>query len=615
MKFSPKVTKRMINYTPEQYEAALTRIDRSADEYLFGMLHGDLRTGYATRFMGIRTTYEELDTEIERVARALFAFGLRQGDTISISLPNVKESILYIYACWRIGVTANLIDPRTNGQGILERVRTTNSKLLVIIMDVCDPKIDEVLNELPVEHVIIVSPKDSLKVGFKLIPTLGVLAYTIKGKKFAEGRMDQNGKYIWHADFIENNYTDLEDIRAVYSPDLIAAITYTSGTASDGDGKIKGAALTHRAFNSALCAFRCVVDPIEYQPGDTFGGFVPFFSAYGAVCGMHASLCGALEVILVPIFDQEKFAKFLLKIKPNIFLSVPRFLEQLSDYPKLKKKNNLLSFIHIAIAGGDKISGASMERVNETLKRGGCDCGVRVGYGSTELGGSIAVMPRYNPETSKYPWQADGNVGTVMPHCKAMVIDPDTGKELPIGEVGELCVNSVSQMEYYVGRPDATEEITIYGADGTKYYKMGDKGRLDENGIFYFVDRYKRSIMRLDGHTVHPSPIENVIMMHDAVEICAVAGLSKGNDSSGTIASAFVVLRKSEIPQEQILKEIDTICLKHLPERDRAVAYKVVAELPYTPMGKIHFRELSKEIFKPEEFFIVDRRACMLPEA
>ena len=603
------------HYDQETLRHALDRIDRTADDFLFGLLHGKQRQEFATNFMGIRTTYDQLDTEIERTARALKAFGVRQGDYISIALPNVKESIVYMYACWRIGAVTILIDPRTNGRGIAERVARTNSKLLVTIMDICDPKIDEVLDGMPVEHVIVVSPSDSLKAGLKLMPTLGVLAYSVKKKKFAEGRMGENSKYIWHSEFIRRHNTKLEDIRAVYSPDLIAAVPYTSGTASDG--LMKGAAITHRAFNAALCAFRYSVREEEYRRGYTFGGFIPFFSAYGAISGMHASLCGGLEILLTPIFDPAKFAQLLLRTKPNIFLSVPRYHEQLAEHPKLQKKCGKLSFIKIAISGGDKISMSSMERINAAFNRCGYKGGLRVGYGSTELGGSIAVMPYYEPGAAAGPgdfqWKAEGNVGRVLPHCKALVIDPDTGEELPAGAEGELCVHSLSQMEYYLGLPEETREITHMGSDGLKYYRMGDKGRLGEDGCFYFIDRYKRSLMRPDGHTVHPSPIENVIMGHEAVEICAVVGLRLDEEKAGAIPSAFIVLREGyDTPEKEqaVFLEIDKLCLKLLPERDRAIAYKAVKELPYTPMAKIHFRKLEQEVFEPSQFVITDRTFC-----
>ncbi|MCL2301342.1 MAG: acyl--CoA ligase [Firmicutes bacterium] len=588
---------------------SFSRIDRNADEFMFGLHHGKQREEIAIDFIGAHTTYHQLDAEVERTARALFAYGIRQGDTVTIVMPNLKETVVYMYACWRIGAVANMLDPRTNSEGILERTERAKAKLFVTVFNICGDKIDPILDRISAKNVILISPSDSMKGCIKPKPLLGSLVFDQKKRVFARSHgMDAGGKYIWNADFLRAYHTDELDVRAAYRSGMAAAIVYTSGTSADG--LMKGAVITHRALNAATVGLSYSVKPEDRRRQDTFGGFIPFFSSYGLFNGMHASLCGGLRIILVPLFDPAKFADMLLKTKPNSFLGVPRFHEQLADHPKLQKKNNKLAFIRNPVSGGDKISLASIERINKTFARSGCRAGLRIGYGSTELGACIAVMPSYDPETSDFPWRAEGNVGYIMPQCKAIVIDPDTDEPLPFGEDGELAVHSLCQMEGYYGCPKETEEITYIAKDGTKYYRMGDKGRLDENGCFYFLDRYKRSLMRPDGHTVHPAPIENVIMRHEAVEKCAVAGLSLGENQAGSIPSAFVVLREgyggTAEENREVLANIDELCLKYLPERDRAFAYRTVKELPYTPMGKVDFRALEKEIFDPAKFLLRD---------
>ena len=584
-------------------------IDCSADEFMFGLHHGRQRDDIAIDFIGVQTSYHQLDAEVERAARALTAYGIRQGDYVTFLMPNLLETVVYIYACWRIGAVTNMVDPRANTEGILERAERTNSKLIVTVFNVCEEKIDPILDRFSAKNVILVNPSDSMKGCLKPKPLAASLILARHKRAFARGHdIGAGSKYIWNTDFLREYQTDAFNIRADYSPDLVAAIVYTSGTSADG--VIKGAVVTHRALNAATMGLSYSVRPEDRRRQDTFGGFIPFFACYGLINGMHAGLCGGLRVILVPLFDPTKFADMLLKIKPNSFLGVPRFHEQLADHPKLQKKNNKLAFIKNPISGGDKISLASIERINKTFARSGSKAGLRVGYGSSELGACVAVMPAYDPETSDFPWRAEGNVGYIMPQCKAMVINPDTGEPLPFGQSGELAMHSLSQMGGYFGLPKETEEITYIAEDGTKYYRMGDKGHLDEKGCFYFVDRYKRSLMRPDGRTVHPAPIENVIMKHKAVEKCAVAGLRLGENKAGAITSAFVVLREGygDTPEKEreILADIDKLSLQHLPEADRAFAYRTVKELPYTLMGKVNFRELEKEIFNPAHFFLTD---------
>ena len=590
-------------------ENAFARADRNADDFMFGRHHGKEREETAINIKGVRTTYNQLDAMVEQVAKALTIYGIKQGDYVTFVMPNLPEMVVYIYACWRIGAIINTADPRTHAEGILARAENTNSKLLITVFNICEEKIDPILDKLPC-NVILINPYSDSVAASKTKVFLAGLIYGKETKAFAESHtVGPGSKYTWHRDFIRDIPSDMPDFRACYYSGMVAAVIYTSGTSADG--LMKGAVLTHEALNAASVGLYYSVRPQDRRRQDTFGGFIPFFAAYGLMNGMHAALCGGLQILLVPVFNPEKFADMLMKLKCNTFLGVPRFHEQLANHPKLKKKSRRLAFIKNPVSGGDKISLASIERINEAYARNGSKAGLRVGYGSTELGGSIAVMPTYNPEDSDFPWREQGNVGYILPQCNAIVVDPDTGKPLPFGQDGELCMNSRCQMREYFGLPEQTAEITYTAPDGTVYFRMGDKGHLDESGCFYFIDRYKRSLMRPDGHTVHPSPIENVIMNHESVQICAVVGLPLGEENAGAIASAFVVLReeyKDKSPEEEraLLLDIDKMCLKLLPERDRAIAYRVVDEVPYTLMGKINFRELEKETFDPANFLLTD---------
>ncbi|MCL2298573.1 MAG: acyl--CoA ligase, partial [Firmicutes bacterium] len=230
-------------------EGAFVTIYRNADDFMFGRHHGKQRDEFAVKMVGLRTTYTQLDYEVERAATALYAYGIRQGDYVSFAMPNLKETIVYIYACWRIGAVANLIDPRTNSEGILERVERTHSKLLITVFNLCGEKFDCILDRLPCAHVILVNPYADSVAASKALVFLAGLKYGKEVKEFnGTHTVGGDSKYVWHSEFI-NSYTYDEDIRACYSPGMAAAVVYTSGTASDG--VIKGAVLTHEALNAA----------------------------------------------------------------------------------------------------------------------------------------------------------------------------------------------------------------------------------------------------------------------------------------------------------------------------------------------------------------------------
>ncbi|MCL2023660.1 MAG: acyl--CoA ligase [Oscillospiraceae bacterium] len=578
-------------------------IQQNADTFMFNQNRHNM-DGIALTIFGVTTTYGQLDKEVDALARSLKGYGIQKGDYVAFCLPNLKEVVLYYYALWRIGAVAVPCDPRTNALGILERVKLAKAKLFITVIDIIPGKLDAALDDIPCENIVVVTPADSLPTFSNPIALAAAVKYKSMKKKSG---LDNNPRVIWHTDFLKK-FTCDGDIHCEYEKDMNALVLFTSGTSQDG--AMKGAIHTHAGLNASAKAFH-IRAKSGISDGDTFGGFIPFFASYGVFNGMHMALVMCMNIILVPVYNPLKFDELIFKHKPNVFLGVPRFFEILARSKLTKKSPDSLSFIKESVIGGDKITFASLREINECFASHGVAKGPRVGYGSTEVGGCVSGMRSYkaNISTDEYDWDAEGNVGLLLPICEVAVIDPDTGKELPLGQDGELCVSSLCSMKEYLGCPKETEEITIY-IDGKKFYRMGDKGHLGENGHFYFVDRYKRSMMRPDGHTVHPAPAENVIATYPDVDTCAVAGLKKEGDAhmAGVIPTAFVVMKKEvKVDDEgKLLRDIDKLCLRHLPERDKALVYKLVDRLPYTPMGKVDFRELEKIPLVNDEFTVCE---------
>ncbi|MDR1805913.1 MAG: acyl--CoA ligase [Clostridium sp.] len=593
----------MAVYPENIREKILSDVDMNADAYIF-KINADNMNGTALTYFGAKTSYAQFDKEIDELARCLRGYGVEKGDYVALCMPNLKELVLYYYAIWRIGAVAVAIDPRTNASGIMERAAMTKSKLLVTVLDIIPGKIDEVMDTLPCKNMIVVTPADSMNSFGTAKNLLAKMLYS--GKKKKSG-LSEDKRVIWHTDFLKS-YSFEGDVHAPYESEQVAVVLFTSGTSADGI--VKGAIHTHSALNASAASFKFRARG-SVGRGDTFGGFIPFFAAYGAFNAMHMALNLGMNIVLIPVFKPLEFDKMIFKYKPNCSLGVPRFFELLARSKKLRKGGKQLNFIKETIIGGDKITPASIREINACWERCGAQRGPRVGYGSTELGGCVSGMRSYpaNVSTDEYPWDTEGNVGLILPCVDVLVVDPETGEELPIGADGELCVGGYTMMKGYYGKPKETEEITYIAADGKKYYRMGDKGHLGQDGHFYFTDRYKRSMMRPDGHTVHPSPIENVIAGHPSVDSCAVAGLKKIGEESraGVIPCAFIVTKEGMEPADKdaFLHEVDKLCRKELPERDMALAYTLVERLPYTLMGKVDFRKLENEEKLDVKRFIV----------
>lgn len=259
-----------------------------------------------------------------------------------------------------------------------------------------------------------------------------------------------------------------------------------------------------------------------------------------------------------------------------------------------------MSFLNIPVTGGDKISPSTLSDINKKLAERGSVCKLKVGYGSTELGGVLST-------TLDHKCYVPGSVGTVLPGGAVKIVDPDTLKELPYNTDGEIYAHSATQMLNYLNNPKETENILHIDENGVRYYKTGDKGHITEDGIVFIVDRYKRLMKRPDGHQVHASPIENVLNSHTDVLQCAVVGISQKGLKTGSIPTAFVVRKQSSTTDEEFAYELDKYCKVRLGERECALAYTFIEKMPYNTMGKIDFKLLEKNTFDTIKAIIVDR--------
>lgn len=551
----------------------------------------------ALTYLGTEITYDELKRNIHKYVNRLKSYGLQKGDCFSLVMPNTPETVYYKYAAWVMGAKVNLIDPRFNPEGILFSINMSSSKFAVVIVDKYLEKIVPIIDRLRVEHIIVVNPSDSidLKQAKGVKPYIAKCLYTAKDLNlFFRDRDFRSNKVIINQSFMDGIESTFN--QPIYEENMDASIVFTSGTT----GTPKGAVLTHDAYNTKVNQIKYAVPKL--YPGDRFLAAIPFFSAYGSFAGMHTNLCNGENLILIPNFKPEEFGDLVCKYRTNTFIGVPKYIEDLEkNHENLKLKHKLedLSFIINPVTGGDKIASKVVERSNDMYHKEGTDANVIVGYGSSETSGpvmtTISDKEYYDPKST----------GVLMPGVKYIFVDPETGKIIENGTEGELCIHDPGMMDRYLDDPVATEAITIY-YNGEKYYKMGDLFRVNEKGMFYFMGRTKRVMMRPDGHTVHANPIEEAIQMHSGVDGVCVVGLSKADGSSGTIPTAFVVLKEGFVPSEDLVKEIDDIQLANLSERNRALAITFIESLPYTLMAKVNYKELEQILFEDIETYIVD---------
>lgn len=515
----------------------------------------------ALRFYWKKISYKALFEKIKIVANAFVELGIKRNDVVAICAVTTPETIYAFYALNYIGATANIIDPRTNIDRIIDYLRKSNTKCIVAI-DKCEVIVDKVLCENVCESAVIFSPTNTLNP----LNKVNVSGYHKNDNKFEWNQFIKFGK-------------ERKAEKAIYEKERTAAIVYTGGTT----GIPKGAMLSDDTFN--VMAFQYMHIGIDYNREDNFLNIMPPFIAYGIVCGIHMTLTLGLTNVIIPLLDTTKLDKLVLKYRPMLMLCVPTHYEILAHSSKIEGKD--LSFLKIPGCGGDGINVKLEQQLNHFLTEHNCPSDIAKGYGMTEVG-SAAV-------TCRGKINKEGSVG--IPHCKTIVsvFDIETMQELKYGEEGEICICTEAMMNSYLGMPEETQKVIKVHADGSKWVHSGDLGYMDEDGFLFIKGRMKRMIIRPDGHNVFPLQIENVIMEHDDIENCAVVGKSDTSVENGKWPVAYIVKKQNVIKDNNILlEEVQKLCADKLPPRDSATEFYIIDELPVTNLGKIDFVKLEQ---------------------
>ena len=554
----------------------------------------DNLNGTALNYFNRKITYGEMIKEIEKTAAAFEKLGVEPGEIVTFCTPTLPETIYAIYALNKIGAVAALIDPTTNNERIENFINLFGSKHLVMV-DVAYSKFAKFLDKTGLKDTIVISPADSLSPLMKLGYNVKKMVTDIK-KETTKLDIPYGDYYInWHQ-FMElgNNY---EATDAPFKPNSPAAIVLTSGTT----GIPKGAVMSNENLNAiALEQGYCT----NMEKNDTFLNIMPPFISYGLVCGVSNVLCNGLEMIIIPKFEKgdkkdpvngktpkidkaNTFDTLLIKHNPQHVLGVPNFYTKLAESDKKDKLD--LSFLKCSIAGGDTFHSQKEELINIFLKAHHSEVLINKGYGMTELC-SVATYTT-DANTNKL-----GSVGIPVMLNNVKILDLETGEELGYNQVGELYVSGPGVILGYFGNDKENKKTFITDENGTKWVKTDDLFSIDEDGVLFFHGRIKRMMVRPDGHNVFNEPIEEVLLSHEAVEDCAVIGV-EDKELNGEIPSAVVVLKEQyRSLKDEVEKQLRTLSLEKLPERDVALDYYYRDSLPYTLVSKVDYQKLKKEI-------------------
>ena len=541
----------------------------------------------ALEYFDKKITYRELFENIDKAAKMFINNGIKAGDIVSMSLPTTPESVYMFYALNKIGAISNMIDPRTSVEQIHEYIDEVKSKLFVGI-DLYDKKFEEALVGTTVKKSIFISAGDSMPFG---LMKLGSSLLSLSKTQMTHAIPTVSYKSEIAAAKNIDLDKELKDNSIIsYKADDVVVIVHTGGTT----GKSKGVQLTNKNLNAS--SLQAEHTGYNLTPDDTWLNIMPPFIAYGVGNGLHLPLTVGMKVVIIPQFNPDKFADYIIKYKPNEMTGVPSHYENLIRNKKLKHFD--LSFLKAPIVGGDSMDPALEKETTEFLKAHGCKSGVLKGYGMSEASAAVSLPTTSGENKLK-------SVGVPFSKTTISIFEhkengeiPEDGyyKELAPGEIGEVCMTGPNTMDGYYNNPSETEHVLRKHADGKVWVHSGDLGYMDKDGNLFIMDRDKRLIVRHDGFKIFPSVIKDVISANPAVKLCEVIGIRDENHVQGKLPKVFVVLKDEYVGNESsVLQKLNQECSEKLSEYYLPLTFEIRDSLPLTLIGKTDYKELENE--------------------
>lgn len=490
-------------------------------------------------FMDTAYSYAQINEAANQVANGLRAIGIRPGDKVAMTCPNLPAFPILYYGILKAGAVVVPLNVLLKAEEIEYHLRDSDARAYFCYTGTPDIPMGQMGHTAfqqvkACSHFYLIMPKPDMPSSLPDVPT------------FADLVRDRSSKFEMHQSGAEDT----------------CLLIYTSGTT----GQPKGAELTHaNLFFNALVS----CDLVDATNDDVAIVALPLFHIFGMTCQMNTGVYKGLTQVLIPRFDPELVFTAMATWKATLFAGVPTMYWSLLHYndPRFDYKG-IARNLRSCTSGGASLPVKVLEEFEKRF-----DVTILEGYGMSE--GSPVVT--YN---QRNVGRKPGSVGTPVWGVEVKLVDAD-GNEVPVGEKGELIYRGHNVMKGYYKKPEETALALRNG-----WLHSGDVAVKDEDGFFFIVDRIKDMIVR-GGFKVYPREVEEVMIKHEAVSLVAVIGLP--DEGLGEEVKAFVVLKEGHF-----ISEADLIdwTKEHLASYKYPRQIEFVPALPINATGKILKKEL-----------------------
>ena len=537
-------------------------IDASAYPSLAALLedsfarHAD-RVAYS--FLGRDFTYQTIDQQSLALAVWFQRKGLVKGDRVAIMMPNVPQYPVAVAAILRAGLVVVNVNPLYTARELEHQLKDSGAKAIVIIENFA-ATLAQCIGHTPVRHVMLCAMGDMLG-WFKG----AVVNHVVRNVKKLVPAFQLPGA-IRYCEVVQTYRVVLPE-PVPLGPEDMAVLQYTGGTT----GVSKGAVLLHRNVIANVLQSEAWNAPVmgKIPPNEqpTAVCALPLYHIFAFTVNMMLSMRQGGKNILIP--NPRDLPAVIQELRQHTFHSFPAvntLFNALLNHPDFDQVN--WRHLKVSVGGGMAVQGPVAAR---WLERTGCP--ICEGYGLSETSPSASC----NPVTAT---AFSGTIGVPLPGTRMKCID-DEGREVPVGQPGEIAIQGPQVMAGYWQRPDETAKVMT--ADG--WFKSGDIGIMDERGYFRIVDR-KKDMILISGFNVYPNEVEDVVMGLDGVLECAAVGVPDAHSGESV---KLIVVRKEPALTEQDVRDY---CRERLTGYKQPKRIEFRTELPKTPVGKILRRQL-----------------------
>lgn len=496
----------------------------------------------------MKFTYGQLNALANRVANALRAMDIGRGDKVALSCPNLPFFPIVYYGILKTGAAVVPLNVLFKPREIAYHLADSDAKAVFVF---------EGTDELPMAQMV--------KDGFDEVNSCeNLIVMTIDPT--APCPFDQCSSLT---ELLSDQPETFESCPT--KADDTCAILYTSGTT----GQPKGAELTHlNLFMNSVMNFNLHLPFLNFTDGvqKTVLITLPLFHTTGQTVQMNTNLYAGNRCVLLPRFEPLATLEAMKNERVNFWIGVPTMFWAILKYIDENEYDisEIKKHLKVPTSGGAPMPVEVMKKFEKIF-------GLRIleGYGLSETS-PVACFNQFEKPSKP------GTVGQPILGVEIKCVD-ENDAEVARGERGEVVIRGHNVMKGYYKRPEATAEAFKNG-----WFHSGDIGIIDHDGYLAIVDRKKDMILR-GGYNIYPRELEEVMMTHPAVSLCAVIGVP--DERLGEEVKAFVVRKQnSELTEEEFINW----CKEQFAANKYPRSVEFRDELPIGGTGKILKRALRE---------------------